>query len=100
MSTIPLPDEPYVRRFDHVGITVAYLDTVTAFFEMLGLEAGNRMSGDRRVRGRLADGLRPGSRRDHRLPGRAHGVGTRTAITAASRSGDLAVATDRPGRSD
>lgn len=28
-----------VRRFDHVGITVADLDTVTAFFVGLGLEA-------------------------------------------------------------
>jgi len=34
----------YVRRFDHVGITVADLDTVTAFFEALGLEAGDRMT--------------------------------------------------------
>jgi catechol 2,3-dioxygenase-like lactoylglutathione lyase family enzyme len=34
---------PYVRRFDHVGITVADLDTATAFFETLGLEAGDRM---------------------------------------------------------
>lgn len=34
---------PHVRRFDHVGITVADLDTVTAFFEALGLEAGDRM---------------------------------------------------------
>jgi catechol 2,3-dioxygenase-like lactoylglutathione lyase family enzyme len=33
----------YVRRFDHVGITVADLDTVTSFFEALGLEAGDRM---------------------------------------------------------
>jgi catechol 2,3-dioxygenase-like lactoylglutathione lyase family enzyme len=32
-----------VRRFDHVGITVADLDTVTAFFVALGLEAGDRM---------------------------------------------------------
>ena len=28
----------HVRRFDHVGITVADLDTVTAFFVGLGLE--------------------------------------------------------------
>jgi catechol 2,3-dioxygenase-like lactoylglutathione lyase family enzyme len=28
-----------VQRFDHVGITVADLDTVTAFFVGLGLEA-------------------------------------------------------------
>ncbi|MFC4946243.1 VOC family protein [Pseudonocardia sp. GCM10023141] len=35
---------PHVRRFDHVGITVADLDTVTAFFVGLGLEvAGTRM---------------------------------------------------------
>jgi len=34
----------YVRRFDHVGITVADLDTVTAFFEALGLQAGDRMT--------------------------------------------------------
>jgi catechol 2,3-dioxygenase-like lactoylglutathione lyase family enzyme len=33
----------YARRFDHVGITVADLDTVSAFFEALGLEAGDRM---------------------------------------------------------
>jgi catechol 2,3-dioxygenase-like lactoylglutathione lyase family enzyme len=33
-----------VRRFDHVGITVADLDAVTAFFVGLGLEAdGGRM---------------------------------------------------------
>src|SRR6478672_9330120 len=29
-------------RFDHVGITVADLDVVVAFFESLGLEAGGR----------------------------------------------------------
>ena len=33
----------HVRRFDHVGITVTDLDTATAFFEALGLEAGDRM---------------------------------------------------------
>jgi catechol 2,3-dioxygenase-like lactoylglutathione lyase family enzyme len=33
----------YVRRFDHVGITVADLDAVTAFFVGLGLEVENRM---------------------------------------------------------
>ena len=31
-----------VRRFDHVGITVADLDTVTAFFVGLGFEAEGR----------------------------------------------------------
>ena len=35
---------PHVRSFDHVGITVADLDTVTAFFVGLGLEVeGTRM---------------------------------------------------------
>ena len=33
----------HVRRFDHVGITVADLDTVTAFFAGLGLEVEGRM---------------------------------------------------------
>lgn len=32
----------HVRRFDHVGITVANLDTVTAFFVGLGLEVDGR----------------------------------------------------------
>ena len=32
-----------VRRFDHVGITVANLDAVTAFFVGLGLEVEGRM---------------------------------------------------------
>jgi catechol 2,3-dioxygenase-like lactoylglutathione lyase family enzyme len=32
-----------VRRFDHVGITVADLDTVTAFFVGLGLEVEGTM---------------------------------------------------------
>ncbi|MFI5931420.1 VOC family protein [Actinoplanes sp. NPDC051494] len=32
----------YIRRFDHVGITVADLDGVTAFFVGLGLEVEGR----------------------------------------------------------
>src|SRR6185312_8221747 len=32
----------HVRRFDHVGITVADLDSVTAFFAGLGLEVEGR----------------------------------------------------------
>ena len=32
-----------IRRFDHVGITVADLDAVTAFFVRLGLEVEGRM---------------------------------------------------------
>jgi len=33
---------PFVRRFDHVGITLADLDVATAFFEALGLEVEGR----------------------------------------------------------
>ena len=33
----------HIRRFDHVGITVAHLDTVTAFFVGLGFEIEGRM---------------------------------------------------------
>ncbi|SNX66551.1 catechol 2,3-dioxygenase-like lactoylglutathione lyase family enzyme [Streptomyces sp. TLI_55] len=33
-----------IRRFDHVGITVADLDAVTAFFVSLGLEADRKMA--------------------------------------------------------
>jgi catechol 2,3-dioxygenase-like lactoylglutathione lyase family enzyme len=32
----------HVRRFDHVGLTVADLDVVTAFFVALGLEVEGR----------------------------------------------------------
>lgn len=34
----------FIRRFDHVGITVADLDAATAFFVALGLEADQRMA--------------------------------------------------------
>jgi catechol 2,3-dioxygenase-like lactoylglutathione lyase family enzyme len=34
---------PRIRRFDHIGITVADLDTATAFFVGLGLEVEGRM---------------------------------------------------------
>jgi catechol 2,3-dioxygenase-like lactoylglutathione lyase family enzyme len=36
-------DSVPIRRFDHVGITVADLDTVTAFFVGLGFEVEGRM---------------------------------------------------------
>ena len=52
----------HVQRFDHVGITVADLDTATAFFVGLGLEIeGTRMFVEARV---------PGHRDRH--PGLAH----------------------------
>jgi catechol 2,3-dioxygenase-like lactoylglutathione lyase family enzyme len=41
MEAKPAPTRP-VRRFDHVGITVADLDTVTVFFTRLGLEVEGR----------------------------------------------------------
>jgi catechol 2,3-dioxygenase-like lactoylglutathione lyase family enzyme len=41
----------YVRRFDHVGITVADLDLVTAFFVALGLE----VEGTGSVRGEFVE---------------------------------------------
>ncbi|MEU7883121.1 VOC family protein [Microbispora bryophytorum] len=34
----------FIRRFDHVGITVADLDAATAFFVGLGLEADPKMA--------------------------------------------------------
>ena len=33
----------YIRRFDHVGITVADLDAAIEFFQALGMEAEGRM---------------------------------------------------------
>ncbi|MGA6162483.1 VOC family protein [Amycolatopsis magusensis] len=36
--------ETVIKRFDHVGITVADLDSVTAFFVGLGLEADPKMA--------------------------------------------------------
>lgn len=33
---------PHIKRFDHVGITVADIDVVTAFFVALGLEVEGR----------------------------------------------------------
>lgn len=50
----------YVRRFDHVGVTVADLDAATAFFVALGLEVEGRTS----VEGAFIDTVTgiPGSR--------------------------------------
>jgi catechol 2,3-dioxygenase-like lactoylglutathione lyase family enzyme len=42
MSSIPAPDGRTYARFDHVGVTVADLDAVTAFFVGLGLEVEGR----------------------------------------------------------
>src|SRR3982751_2977998 len=37
-----MPPMSHIRRLDHVGVTVADLDTVTAFFVRLGLEVEGR----------------------------------------------------------
>ena len=42
---------PHIRRFDHIGITVADLDSVTAFFVRLGLE----VEGTGSVKGEFAE---------------------------------------------
>ena len=47
----------HVRRFDHVGLTVADLDVVTAFFVALGLEVDERQAGGHG--GPLKAGRRP-----------------------------------------
>jgi catechol 2,3-dioxygenase-like lactoylglutathione lyase family enzyme len=54
-----------VRRFDHVGITVADLDAATAFFVALGLEVEGRTF----VEGEFLDTVCGG---DRRLVGGAH----------------------------
>jgi catechol 2,3-dioxygenase-like lactoylglutathione lyase family enzyme len=57
----------HVRRFDHVGRTVADLDAVTAFFVALGLEVEGRTF----VKGEFLDtvcGI-PGSRMEIGRPG-------------------------------
>ncbi len=62
-----------IRRFDHVGITVADLDTVTAFFVGLGLEVEGRAF----VEGEFVDTVTgiPGSR-SHIVMLRTPGGGT------------------------
>jgi catechol 2,3-dioxygenase-like lactoylglutathione lyase family enzyme len=51
---------PHIRRFDHIGIIVADLDAVAAFFVGLGLEVDGRMF----VEGEFVDTVTgiPGSR--------------------------------------
>ena len=64
-----------LRAFDHIGITVADLNTATAFFVGLGLEIDGRTF----VEGEfidLAHGLRTWSGRDHRCPRRAPHLST------------------------
>jgi catechol 2,3-dioxygenase-like lactoylglutathione lyase family enzyme len=69
----------HIRRFDHVGITVADLDTVTAFFVGLGLEVEGRTF----VEGEFVDtviGI-PGSR-SHIVLLRAPGGGSKLELSS------------------
>ena len=72
----------HIRRFDHVGITVADLDTVTAFFVELGLEVEGRTF----VEGEIVDtviGI-PGSR-SHIVTLRPLGGGPRLELSSFVR---------------
>src|ERR1035437_10698116 len=72
----------HVRRFDHVGITVADLDVVTAFFVALGLEVEGRTV----VEGQFLDtvcGI-PGSRTEIVMP-KPPGDGTRLELSSFVR---------------
>src|SRR5262252_6757690 len=75
-----------VRRFDHVGITVADLDAVTAFFVGLGLEVEGRTF----VEGEFLDtvcGI-PGSRTEIVMLRPPDG-GTRLELSSFIRPDDL-----------
>jgi catechol 2,3-dioxygenase-like lactoylglutathione lyase family enzyme len=77
---------PAVLRFDHVGITVADLDTATAFFVGLGLEIEGRTF----VEGEFIDtviGI-PGSRTEIVML-RPPEDGTRLELSSFSRPGHL-----------
>ena len=79
----------YVRRFDHIGITVADLDAVTAFFVGLGLEVEGRTF----VEGEFLDTVIgipnsgwSGASGSTRAPGRWHTSGGRKGSSSHSRS--------------
>jgi catechol 2,3-dioxygenase-like lactoylglutathione lyase family enzyme len=83
----------HVRRFDHVGITVADLDAVTAFFVTLGLEAGGKMA----VEGEFLDtviGI-PGSRTEIVMLQAPDG-GTTLELSSFSRPDHLPGSPDAP----
>jgi len=76
----------YIRRFDHIGITVADLDAVTAFFVGLGLEVEGRMF----IEGEFVDtviGI-PGSRSEIVMLRPPDG-GTRLELSSFSRPDHL-----------
>ena len=76
----------HVRRFDHVGLTVADLDVVTAFFVALGLEVEGRTF----VEGEFLDtvcGI-PGSRTEIVML-KPPGDGTRLELSSFVRPGSV-----------
>ena len=76
----------HVRRFDHVGLTVADLDVVTAFFVALGLEVEGRTF----VEGEFLDtvcGI-PGSRTEIVML-KPPGDGTRLELSSFVRPGPV-----------
>jgi catechol 2,3-dioxygenase-like lactoylglutathione lyase family enzyme len=86
----------HIRRFDHVGITVADLDTATAFFADLGLEVEGRTF----VEGEFIDTVTgiPDSRSEIvmlRPPGGGTGVELATFVRPAHQPGSpTAMATE------
>ena len=77
---------PHVRRFNHVGLTVADLDVVTAFFVALGLEVEGRTF----VEGAFLDtvcGI-PGSRTEIVML-KPPGDGTRLELSSFVRPGSV-----------
>jgi catechol 2,3-dioxygenase-like lactoylglutathione lyase family enzyme len=73
----------FVRRFDHVGITVADLDAVMAFFVALGLEVEGRTF----VEGEFNDTVigMPGSRTEIVMLRPPDGGGTRVELSSFVR---------------
>jgi len=87
-----------VRRFDHVGITVADLDAVTAFFVGLGFEVEGRTF----VEGEFIDTVLgiPNSRTEIvmvRAPGGGTGLELATFIRPALEAGSADVRPNVPG---
>jgi len=85
----------HVRRFDHVGLTVADLDVVTAFFVALGLEVEGRTF----VEGEFLDtvcGI-PGSRTEIVML-KPPGDGTRLELSSFVRPDSVPGLTGRHGQ--
>ncbi len=85
----------HVRRFDHVGVTVADLDVVTAFFVALGLEVEGRTF----VEGEFLDtvcGI-PGSRTEIVML-KPPDDGTRLALSSFVRPGSVPGSPARNGQ--